>query len=489
MKPDVVSDGAISLLAEPADLGVHVSRPESVRRSLAPLIALVASAMAMTCTTSLVDLLGQADALAVVNDRFPGWASLGALLSVAALLAALFLSRFIGSGPPLSLGAAAGVFGLAVGHQVVDGLQVSLAFPVLGVAVGCLLGGGLAMTFELPLPWARATLVAWAFPLMAAWPVQSWLALHQPPESLRLSLYPSVWLIAPMSVAIVLWSVATMLLEPAHADVVSDGWEDAWSALTLVFAVVGFVAMLLGFAPEIRLYWLRPLVLVAAALAISGWAMVVLLIPSRLIRLGFVAVSFAAACLPSVVQLLLRVSDDGVSRVSLWAVLALVASAAVGVALGWRWPLSTMTVGLVVVAAASAGTWMIPGRPWLLIVALAPLVAAGATVFAAGLRLAMETPAGLRFVGAAGVGALTLGLLFAAPLGWALAGDLPVSVDDARAAGRVFLGLTGAAAVLLAAYTSVLRGRAVRRAPGAAQPGPLGHHRGVQWPWYSHSYK
>jgi hypothetical protein len=55
--------------------------------------------------------------------------------------------------------------------------------------------------------------------------------------------------------------------------------------------------------------------------------------------------------------------------------------------------------------------------------------------------------------------ALTLGLLASAPLSWALGGSVADTVDDARATGRVALGLTFALSVVGAAVTTILLGR------------------------------
>ncbi len=455
----MVSDKVVPPAAEPRNSSGQVARSESIRRWLSPLIALAASALAMTCTVSLLDVLGQVNELAATSHRFAGWVALGSVLTMASMTVAVALSRHLGSGPSLSLGAAAAVFGLALGHQVLDDRQIALAFSILGVSVGCLLGGGVGLMFELPLPLARLSLVAWALPLMAVWPVQAWFVLHHSPEALRLTLHPSVWLLAPVAAGIVFWSVATMLLEPPQAARTFDGWQDAWSALVLVFAVVGLVAMLLGFALDIRPYWLRPFVLMAAVLAVSGWALAAKLTPSPLSRLAMVSVSFVAASVPALVQLLLRVADAGQSRVSSGVVGVLVVAVVVGTVLGRLRPWSTLAPGFLMMAAAAAGAWVTPGDPWWMVASMAPFAAAGTAVFVGGLTLATESPAGLGLVAVAAVGALTLGLLLAAPLGWALTGDVPLSVDDARAAGRVMLGIVVATALPLAAYTSVLQGR------------------------------
>jgi len=54
-----------------------------------------------------------------------------------------------------------------------------------------------------------------------------------------------------------------------------------------------------------------------------------------------------------------------------------------------------------------------------------------------------------------------IGLTISIPLGWSLGGAVASNTDDARAAGRVFLGLTFAAAVLAAGYTATIRPRRV----------------------------
>ncbi|MDP9319106.1 MAG: hypothetical protein M3O94_08575, partial [Actinomycetota bacterium] len=60
----------------------------------------------------------------------------------------------------------------------------------------------------------------------------------------------------------------------------------------------------------------------------------------------------------------------------------------------------------------------------------------------------------------AGLGALLLGMISAAPIAWALGAEMTGPDQDARPGGRVLLGLTFALAVLAAAACAVLPGGA-----------------------------
>ncbi len=441
---------------------------ERLRRWLAVPIAFLASCLAVVSATSLPDVLVSVAPLSDVDARFAGWAGVGMLGCLGAASLALLFGPRLGAGPPLSVGAAASVFGLALGRDVVDDLQLSLALVTLGLAVGGLSAGAVCMTLELPRRWRGWVLAGWGLPLVAAWPLVAWLALHDDAgEALRITLEPSVWVLSPVSAVVVLWGVLTMLLEPARVSAAGGmgAWETAWSALLVVASLAALLAMLLGFAPEISLEWLRPLVIVVAGALVVGFGLVSFVVPSTYARTGYVAVTTVAVCLPVCAQLLIVVADAGQTRTTWVAVLVLVAAAALGFAAGWLRPSVGVVAGPLVMAAAAAGGWVMPTTSWPMVAAAGPLMFGAGLAWGAGLRLASTDPMGMRFVAMAAVTGLVFGLVVVAPLGWALGGAVPAEVADVRAAGRVFLGLTFAAAVLAAAATSVSRPRRADAAP------------------------
>ena len=67
----------------------------------------------------------------------------------------------------------------------------------------------------------------------------------------------------------------------------------------------------------------------------------------------------------------------------------------------------------------------------------------------------------------------SLGTTTGIAMAWALGGDIPGDVDAARDAGRVFLGVTFAFAVMAAAVVSVLSPRPADDQP-AAEPARAG---------------
>lgn len=433
-------------------------KAEQVRRWAAPPVALLSSCLALLCLVSLVDVVTQIDGLAGVNGRAVGWAGVGGLTTIAVALLALLIAPRLGAGLPLAAGAAAAVFGLAIGRTVIDDGQLALALVMLGLGVGGLLGGAAGMVGELPARWRGATLAAFGVPFVAGPPVINWLALHvSAGEHVRLTLHPPVWLLAVVSVLIVSWSALTLLLEPVR-DRPAPGsrWNDAWTSLVVVAGLCVVAVMLLGFDPEIRLFWLRPFIVVGSGLAVVGLALTGLAVPTPSSRVGYVAAVVVALCWPPCVALLLVTADAGITRVPALAVAAIAVAAVVGGMVGWWRPRASVVAGLLVVAGAAAGAWVLPGRPWLMVAAAAPMAAGAGASLLGGLRWASREPAGLRLVAAATVAALVVGSLVAVPLSWALAGSVPDLETEARAAGRVFLGLTFALAVLAAAYSSTL---------------------------------
>ena len=113
-------------------------------------------------------------------------------------------------------------------------------------------------------------------------------------------------------------------------------------------------------------------------------------------------------------------------------------------------------MGLLVVAAAAAGGWAAPRDPWLMLAIGGPMAVGAGAALLGGLRCAAAELTGARFIGVALVGTTVVGSLLAVPLTWALAGNVPDSTEEARAAVRVFMGLTFALVVLAAAYSATL---------------------------------
>ncbi len=427
---------------------------ERLRRLLAVPIAFLASSLGVVCVVSVPEVLPVASDLALVDDRFIGWAGVGAAVGLVLATVALFVVGSLGSGPALSLGAAGAVFGLALSHDVVDATQLSLALVVLGGAVGCLLGGAASMTFELSAPHRQAVMVAWAVPLLGSWPLLAWLSRHEvltPADSAaRLTQHPSVWLVAPVAAAILVWGALTMLTEPVRAEVrLGSDWESAWSGL-LATTVGGVLAiMVLGFDPQLESGWLRPMILLAAAGVTAGLAAVAVVVPDPSVRVAYVCMAFVALCLPVAVQLLVIVADDRPSRVPWWMAALLAVTTVLGAAVGARRP-ARAPLALLAVAVGCAGAWVMPSTPWVMAAAAIPLTFGAGAAFGAGARQAAATAAGWRFAVAAVISIVLLSTIVVGALSWSLAGDLPTDTASARAAGRVLLGLTFALAVLAA---------------------------------------
>jgi len=427
---------------------------------------LLSTSLALLCLVNLADIVTQVDGLAVVNERLVGWAGVGGMASIAVAILALLAAPRLGVGLPLATGAAAAVFGLALGRSVIDDTQLALTLVILGLGAGGLLGGAAGMTVELPQRWRGATLTAYGLPLVAGPPVLSWVALHIPAgEDPRLALHPPVWPLAVASAVVVSWSALTLLLEPAkERSSPRLAWDSSWTSLVVAASVPLVAVMLLGFAPDIRLLWLRPLIVVGSALTLVGLALSCLAVPTAPARVGYVAAGVVALCWPVCIGLLLVTADAGASQVFPLGFTIIAVAAGCGAALGsWR-PAAGVVAGLMVVAAAAAGAWVMPGEPWLMVAVAGPMAAGAGASLVGGLRCASGDLTGQRLVSAATTSTLVLGSLIAVPLSWALGGSVPDTEEAARAAGRVFLGLTFALAVLAAAYSSILL-RQVRGSP------------------------
>lgn len=252
------------------------------------------------------------------------------------------------------------------------------------------------MPVELPARWRSLTLAAYGVPFVAGPPVINWFALHvSAGDDLRLALHPPVWPLAVASALIVSWSALTLLLEPAK-DRSTPGptWDSAWTSLVVAAALSLVAVMLLGFDPGIRLFWLRPLIVVGCALAVLTFALTALTVPTSSARVGYVAAAVVVLCWPSCVGLMLVAADAGATQVSAGAVTAIAAAGVVGAVLGWWRPRAGVVVGLLTVAAAAAGAWVMPGRPWLMVAAAAPMAAGAGAALLGGLTSASRDLAG-----------------------------------------------------------------------------------------------
>lgn len=436
---------------------------ERLRQVLAAPVALLSTLLGIVCVVSVPDVVATVDDLALVDDRFVGWAGVGAALGVALAAGSLLAVERIGSGPALSIGTGAAVFGLALGHQVVQPLQLMLAGLLLGVAVGCLLAGGASMTFELPAASRRAVMAAWSVPLAAAWPLLAWTSRHSvalaDQDAPRLTHHPAVWLFAPVAVVIVVWSALTMLLEPPRSGLRSGPvWESAWSAL-LATALGGSVAiMALGFDRDLPVGWLRPLVICVAGVVVGSIVAVTKLLPAGWTRIGYVCVAFVMVTFPVTMQLLVMTTDGGNARIAWWMAAVLTVAVLLGSLVGARRP-DAVSWALLLVAAACAGCWVMPDTQGWLAAGALPLCLGAGAVFGTGLRHLASTAAGWRFGAMAMVAMTVLGTATGVAVSWALGGDLPADTDSARAAGRVFLGVMFALAVMGSAAVHVLSPR------------------------------
>lgn len=447
----------MSIAAEGQVVGVA----DNVRRWLAPPVALLASSLALVCVTSVPDVLTDLEELSAANERFVGWAGVGLLLALAIGALGVLTATRVGPGPALSLGTAAAVFGLALGSDVVDDLQAGLAFCMLGLAVGGLLAGAACMSLELDGRMRTAALIAWVAPLATGWPLLTWAALHDAGiEDGRIAMHPSVWVLAPVSAVLVLWSALSMLIEPPRIrQSAIAAWESAWSLLLTVCGVTALMVMALGFEPEISTAWLRPFVIAVAAALVVALSAIVSAIPTTKARMGYVCVVVTGLCLPACTQLAIVVSDAGKARVG-WPVPALLALAGVvGVAAGWILADRVVWPAFIVIAAGAAGSWVMVDGPWIMFAATAPLTLGAGVALAAGIRLCGSGAMELRYAAMTVIAVIMIGATISIPLGWSLGGAVASNVDDARAAGRVFVGLTFAAAVLAAGYTATLRPR------------------------------
>jgi hypothetical protein len=438
---------------------------ERIRCRLAPAVALLAAVIGASCMLSIVGVARSHLALSAVDDRFVGWVGIGAAIAVAAAAVTLLAADRLGSGPFLALGAVAAVVGLSLGRHVDGREQLTLAIVVCGLAVGALLGGGFAVTTTLPTEWARAALTAWGLPLVVASPLLTRAIGDQRTGELpNLVVHPQSGILAGVTLLLVSWGVLTMLVEPVPLPTPASGsWEDPWSALLLLCAVAVLLTTLLGFDPQISLVWLRPVVVVATAAVVTGWAVAGFLLPDLHVRLAYIAVSVVAWVVPATAAFAVSVADRGRGAVGWPIILLLIIAAVAGAGLGVRGLFGVIPAGLAIMAAAAAAAWVMSDEPWVMVAAVGPLIALATAVVVTGLRIVGPDVHASRLVALAVIGSLVLGQVVAVPLDWAMLGAVPDTLGATMASGRLDAGLTVALTSLAAAWTWVARGRLLRR--------------------------
>ena len=457
-------------------------RAERLSRPLSPFIALLTATLALCCLVTLPATVAGGPALLTIDPRLAGWAGMAVLLAVLTALASLVGCSRFGSAPPLALGATAAVLGLALAHGVTGDVQLVLALLALGVAVGALFGSGLCMVEELSPRWAQAVFVAWAGTLAGGWGLLGWVALRRRATGVaQLGVHPPGWIIVAGAALLLCWAVLTLVVEPRRLPGPPlAGWENAWAVYLVLVVAVASTAMLLGFQPDHRDAWVRPVILLAIAAALGGLIAGGFLVPLPSARPAYVAVTVALLAGPGCLHVMLLVSSESSGPLGIWVAVLLAVAGLLGCWWGWRFAPAAASGGLLVMAVAAAAGWWLPGRQWAMCAAAAPFAVGLAAATMGGLRTAAATRMGLRYVSMAGLAALLFGLLAAAPLTWALGAELTDHVSAARAGGRVLLGLTFALAVLGTAVASVAQSRAgeddslaPRVLPGGDGRGPV----------------
>lgn len=451
-------------------------RAESIRGLLAPGIALLASSLLLCCLVTVPDLAAGHGGLAAVDPRLPGWAGLAFVVALAVAAVSVATCGRLGSGPPMALGAAGGVLGLALTRDVTSSAQLVFGLLVQATAVGALFGSGIAMIEELRPRVARATWLAWLMPWTGGWALLGWFALRdRVPHQSRLGVHPPGWLMAVAGGLLMAWAVLTLLLEP-HRPVgpATAGWENTWAALAVLVVASGTLVMLVGFQPDPTVFWVRPVALLGTGLAVCGFVACGWLVPDAGTRAAYAAVVAVTFVGPSCLHALLLASSEASGPLTAWLAVVFAVAGMAGVVAGWRWARVFVVGGPVISAAAAVGGWAMPANAWVMCAAAAPLAFGVATTGAAGLRLSAVSRMSLRLVSLAGLAAMLLGLLLAAPLTWALGAALTEQTAGARAGGRVLLGLAFALLVVVAAVIAMVQDQGARDAVPAEPPGPAG---------------
>lgn len=460
-----------------ASRSVSLARVERVRTSLAPVVALLSSCLAVASAVSVPEVQRSVLLLYVVNERWVGWAGLAAVVAVGAGgLAAAGAAR-LGAAPGLAFGAAAAVFGLALGDEIGTDVEVGLTLVTLGLAFGALVVGGGLVVLGLPGRLRRWTAAAWALPLLLGWLPATWVTLHNPDEA-GLALHPPVVLLAAVTGLVVLWSsVSVLMLE--HVDGVGAAgpgfeagrkrtagtdadWSAPWFVLLAVGAVPGLMLMVLGFDPDVPGPWARASSLLTAAVVAVGLAAVARWLPHPVPQAAYLGIVTVLTLVPTALQLALITTDAGNARVTMLGVMTLVGLGLAGAAAGYLRPEGVLPLGLLIAAGGAAGAWVLPDTQWPMLAGAGFVVAGAAATLVAGARLMVANSAAWRFVTCAALVALIVGMSAQVPMSWALGGAAADAVGDARAAGRIVLGVLFVAAVLAAAVTGILLDRARR---------------------------
>lgn len=444
-----------------ADLG-RAPAIERARSVTAPLVCALAAGIGLICTLGVVSVLTQLVSLQLVSARYVGWLGLCALAVLGASAVALQVSRAVGAGPPLAFGAAAAVVGIELGHGVTTSRDLALAATILGVAGGLLLAGALAIPIDVTRPWGRLGAASAMTTVLACMPLQAWAALRRT-RGLDVAVHLPAWILLPACGAVLAWGVAALVTFRSYEPDRLPGWQEASWALGLGQVVLALIVMLIGFDSQIRLYWLRPVILVGSALALVLWVLVSMSLPEPMAKIALLGACYPAAIGPGILALPVYVTwtSNGLPGPGLVVGCALGGLAGAGTA--WRWPAHAVTGGLLVTAGGCAALWLPLGREGWTVAGVAVLAAAAGASGVGGLLASLGSPAALRLVVGAFVCALVVGTALTLPLVWAIAGDLPLGHDDALAGTRVVLGLGFSSATVLAAYTSVLGRRIDRR--------------------------
>lgn len=430
------------------------------RDGAAPLVALCACGLALTCLPGVGVLTAQLPRLSQVDSRYVGWVGLGMVVVVAAAAAVLVSVDRVGTGPALAVGAAAAAFGLGLAGDVSGQGRLVAALLVCALAVGALLAAGLCVALEVGGPWRAAAVTCWLAPLAMWWPLRSWWVsgAGTPMDELRVSLHVPVAAVAAAVAVLALWAVVTLLTGPPFPPGQwSRGRRRAHLDVGAVLAGCGAAVAVLGCLPMLGARWLHPLVLVAAAAAVFGLGVTAHHLGRW--RGPAVVVLTVAVSGPSAIRLALSAAPD---RLPAWALGVLLALAVGGVVVG-RWlgrrgllP-AVMLPAVLLLAVGAAASWVLPGAAWQVLAAAAPLVFACAVLLAGCIGTAIAASGDsvpVRSLSWLVIGGVVVGLCGAVAVCWALTGALPVDTPGAAAA-RTWLGLTFAGAVAASAYVYV----------------------------------
>ncbi|MGH3507579.1 MAG: hypothetical protein ACRDO2_10295, partial [Nocardioidaceae bacterium] len=127
---------------------------------------------------------------------------------------------------------------------------------------------------------------------------------------------------------------------------------------------------------------------------------------------------------------------------------------------GYRRPSPMLPLGLLVIAVGSAAAWVLPDAQWPMLAAGGFVAGGAGAALLAAVRMMAGHEAAWRFVTGTALVALLVGLAAQVPMAWVLGGSVADSVRDARAAGRIALGVLFVAAVMAATVTAILLDRA-----------------------------